>query len=310
MRGAAMAKRNPYWCTHHVVPPHGRQRNTLNNARALIVAVADTHCGSTLGLCHPDGYDGGDEGLRLPSRGQRWLWDRWLEFIADAKRAATKRRVYLLLVGDLIDGDHHESVQLMTAEATGQRQMARAALAPLIELADRLFVCRGTEAHVGPIGGSEEALAEAWAADGRTVRAPAGTWSWWEIRADIGGALVDASHHCSAGNRAWTVGGAAVRIASEAILAARSTREREPDLVLRAHVHRYHDSGDLVQPTRCVVLPAWQLRTAYAMRRAILPADIGGLIAEVDGGRLASVRVPRYAPPQAPYWREDAKEGK
>ena len=34
----------------------------------IVVCVGDTHCGSTVGLCPPEGLELDDEGLYLPSK--------------------------------------------------------------------------------------------------------------------------------------------------------------------------------------------------------------------------------------------------
>lgn len=95
-----------------------------------------------------------------------------------------------------------------------------------------------------------------------------------------------------------------MRIATEAVLQAAARGERPPDLVLRSHVHRYHDSGDMVQPTRCIISPAWQLRTAYAFRKALQPADIGGVIVQIADSQIENIEVARYTPEPGPRWRD------
>lgn len=270
-------------------------------AKKITLAYAsDLHVDSTMGLCPGGGVDLDGGGHYDLSPGQEWLWQCWTDFNSRIRRAARGRRVYGVLGGDIVDGDHHGTLQLVTANITEQRRHAVEVVRPFIELCDVKFVLRGTDAHAGESSQDDEDVAAAIGAEAT----PTGESSWYELRLDLGGVLVDCAHHCSAGNRAWTAGSAAVRIATEAVLYAAAHGERPPDLVLRSHVHRYHDSGDMVRPTRCIISPAWQLRTAFAYRKALQPADIGGIIVQIADGEIESVEVARYSPPAGPRWRE------
>ena len=274
---------------------------------ALVVCVSDLHAGSTLGLCHADGADLDDGGKYLPSVYQRWLWARWLEFVDEAAGRAVGRRVYVALNGDLVDGQVKESQQVVTASPGVQQEMALAALAPIMELADRLFVVRGTEAHTGKSAVGEEMIARALGAErGADVR-----WStdeaatWWTLRAEWGGVLWDFAHHTSASRLAWTSGNAASRLAAEAIVDAADRHEPVPRMVVRSHVHRSQDSYENYEACRAIIMPAWQLRTAYGHRIAARLADIGGLIAGCHRGELEDVRVRKYRVQKARVWHED-----
>lgn len=279
-----------------------------------IGAIADTHCGSSMGLMHPDGIDTGKDGISLPSRHQRWAYARFLELVDELKRAAVGRRCHILLVGDLIDGVHHSAVELVTHNVTMQKRMCREALAPLIALADRLYVIRGTEAHAGPDCEDEEDLAEWWGADrlaegdgrGAAVRCPeSGTWTWPVFHGRIGGLLFNVAHATTASSLPWAQGNAAVRL-SNVIMARYAQRRAEiPDVVLRAHVHLCHDSGINNKRTRATILPAWQLCTEYARGRDLQMSDVGGLIIQATGGVIESYRPVLYPPEPDQVWSDD-----
>lgn len=243
--------------------------------------------------------DEDDNGYR-PSKGQRWLWQCWLDFIQQAKQNAKGRRHYLILNGDLVDGQVKNSTQVITADMTIQRQIALDVLDPLVQCADRVFVIRGTEAHTGLSAREEEAIARDFENVEKSGKKIA---SWWELRAEFGGVTFDVSHHTSAGGRAWTTGNAAVRLAAEAMFTSMQRGDGIPDIVLRSHVHKYQDSGSNYR-TRAIILPAWQLRTAYAHRINASIADVGGVLVQTAQGRIEDLQVKLYKPERRATWRE------
>ena len=81
----------------------------------IVVCVGDTHCGSTVGLCPPEGLELDDGGMYEPNKAQRWLWDNWEQAWAEIKsikRKNKKAKLHLIFNGDLIDGDHHRTAQI------------------------------------------------------------------------------------------------------------------------------------------------------------------------------------------------------
>jgi hypothetical protein len=275
----------------------------MKSVSAAVTLVSDLHCGSMLGIVNCDegvSLDEDDNGYR-PSKGQRWLWQCWLDFIQRAKENAKGRRHYLILNGDLVDGQVKNSNQVITADMTIQRQIALDVIDPLAQTADRIFVIRGTEAHTGLSAREEEAIArdlESVEKSGKKIS------SWWELRAEIGGVTFDVTHHVSGGGRAWTMGNTANRVAAEAMFVAAQRDERAPDLVFRSHIHKYQDSGANFR-ARAIILPAWQLRTAYAHRINASIADVGGVLAQTAQGRIENLTVKLYKPERRETWRDE-----
>lgn len=265
---------------------------------ALVIVAGDTHSGSYVGLIHPQGVRLDKAGLYTPSPLQRWLWDSWLDFIRTAKVLALRRRVYLVLNGDLVDGAPHGSIENITPSMKLQREIARQALTPLTEIADRLFVVRGTPAHVGQLGENEDELAQHF----RAEQAFDGAWTWQHLQFEAAGVLVDAMHHPRGGSGP----NAARALAQDTILDRTDHGERVPALVLRSHVHIYRDSRDEFRTCRAVLLPAWQATTEYGYKLGGRRAVIGGLLACAEAGRLDSVEVKRYDPPKVRPWRDRA----
>lgn len=266
-----------------------------------VIVIADLHANSTVGLCPPT-VTLDDGGSYTPSTGQRWLWRRWQDFIAQAKTATIKRRVYLITDGDLVDKDAQQrSFQMITRNPTTAKRIAVDCLHPLVALADRLFVVRGTEAHAGRSASLEEQLAEDLGAERDPER---GTHSWWHLLADLGGVRFDVTHHTTIERQPWMANASMVRLAKATVLQCAERGEPTPDLVLRAHMHQYRDSHDASPLCRAITLPAWTLATAHVHRMAPgAMADVGGLIVSVDAGR-PEVYVHRYPAGRRHVWVE------
>ena len=270
--------------------------------RDILAVVADTHIGSTVAICPPSVMldDGG--GYR-PSRGQQWLWqcwgDYWQTVMAHKPQGGGHR--WCVHLGDVGEGNHHGTTQIVTANPVTQSAMVAEVLEPVARWADRLFVIRGTEAHAGPSASSEESAAD----DLGAVRDDLlGTASWWHLLLEVGGARFDLAHHPpSFPGREQTRGNAAVTLASVVIAEYARTGDKPPQFALRGHAHLFADSGETYQ-TRGVLCPAWQLATGYAnKRRPGQLAHIGGLLFVIEGGAAVMRHIP-FAPQRRAAWRE------
>lgn len=270
--------------------------------KTTIVVVSDLHCGSTLGLCPPIvTLDNGSEYHH--SKSQAWMWERWVErfkpAVAKAKRGGAS---YLILNGDLVDGNHHGTTQILSGNPCAQAQAALESIAVLTALKfDHIFVIRGTGAHSGPSGASEEGIGEVVGAE----RDPdTHTSSWWVLRLEIDGVRFDFRHHGRAGQRPWTEASIAAYLAHQIWMEHARRGLRHPDVAVRSHVHKFSDSHDAA-PTRAIVTPSWQIKTEFAHKVATESiADIGGLIFTVkDGVFSSSGREHLYLPTGTTVWR-------
>lgn len=242
----------------------------------IVAAVSDLHSNGTTGLCPPRFTldDGGDY---VASPAQRWLWRNWTDYwqtIANMKRD-TGLPVAALVVGDAVDGDHHDTPQIITRNEADQLRIAIKVMMPVLEVADRVFIIRGTESHVGKSAWREEALAD----DIGAVPSPDGTASWWHLYADFAGVTFDVQHHPESGSmRPWTAGAEVNRISAMLVYEYAGTRDKMPDVAIRAHRHQFRDSGT-THPVRTFAMPAWQLATAFVKG----PVAAAGKINSVGG---------------------------
>ena len=255
----------------------------------IVVCLGDTHCGSTVGLCPPEGLELDDGGLYEPNKAQRWLWNNWEEAwakIKSVKRKNRKAKLHLILNGDLIDGDHHRTTQIATGLTGVHMRCAMESLrVPLALKPNTIHVLRGTPSHVGRAGGSEEGIARALkAASWPVVGDPdTGMKSSYSRVIQVGNTRFDIKHHGRMGRRAHTKGPYMRWFAQDIFFNHMMDGDDPPDVAIRSHFHQFADSGRIHKiKTRAVALPAWQLATEYVHRVAESLADIGLVWFEVD----------------------------
>jgi len=272
----------------------------------VIAVTSDEHCRSTVGLCSPKGVALDDGGRYEASKGQKWLWSCWLSFWekVDTLQIKHKAETWWVNNGDLTDGDHHGTYQIVSKNSIQEREIVRDVLdVPLSLGPKRLFFVRGTESHVGQGGSSEESIARAlsddwpveWQQDPHTA-------SWWHLMMECEGVFLDFTHHGRTGLRPWTHWNATNLLAAQITMERVKNGERIPDLAIRSHYHRYSDSYD-AQPVRVIQTPAYQLATAYVHKRVPESlADVGGIIIVVDGDHY-EVHKDIYQPSRGGIWR-------
>lgn len=248
----------------------------------LLGIVSDIHTGSTVAVCPPEGVKLDDGGKYLPSRPQQWLWQCWTDFWARvaAQRRALKAELWCVYNGDLFEGGaHHGTTQIISGNPEVQAYLAARVFGVPRELRPaHTFIVRGTEAHVGPSGATEEAFARSIHAE----RDPeTDKWSWWHLRLAPHGCLLDFQHHGRQGQRPWTEASVVSLLAAQIFYEHARRGLPHPRLAIRSHRHKVGDSGDS-HPVRVIQTPAFQLKTGYAHRVAAESlADIGGVIVTV-----------------------------
>ena len=284
---------------------------------ATVIAVtSDQHAGSTIALC-PARIDLDDGGAYVASTAQRWLWGHWegyWEWVARLReRHGTSitgkgsRRVadlYAVFNGDLTEGYHHGTTQILTANPTAQAAVVDAIMrVPLSLGLDKLFFVRGTEAHVGKSAAYEERVATGLQKDGRDVIGcpDTGTASWWHLRMCVDGVRLDFAHHGRIGTRPWTKGNVVLNLAAQIFYDHAANGEPHPHIAVRSHFHQHFDTYD-AHPTRVIQTPAWQLATAHVHRIATESiADVGGVAIVIEDGR-AEVHNYVHRPARGAVW--------
>ena len=257
---------------------------------ALVAMVGDLHVNSTTGLPPGLSFPLDDGGTYRASKTQRWLLDAWLNYwsIIDARQKEHGAELFVIINGDIVDGDHHDTRQIITRNETTQGRMAVHILDPVAQRCkpDHLFVTRGTSSHVGHCAAWDEKIAEDLGAHpARRIDDLVVAWSHWYLKVAFRGVKFDVMHHTTRSKVPRSKGASAGRLAADTQGRYIDRGEWPPDLVVRSHVHVSEDSDDNHR-TRAIILPCWQGPTEYG--HTIAPGDwptIGGAWALCqDGG--------------------------
>lgn len=248
--------------------------------KAVVLAVvSDLHTNSTIGLTPPT-VDLDDGGQYKASKAQRWLWGNWRKFWLTAAEVAKKNNAALVGIvnGDALDGDHHNTPQIITRNQNDQLLIAAATLAPMLDAVQTWYMIRGTEAHVGHAAAFEEMVAR----DCGAVADSDDHHARWHLYLKAGGVTFDIKHHPESGSsRPWTRGNGANRISEIVQQAYLASGDPPPDVAIRSHRHGFEDSSRMTRRVYSVITPAWQLPTAFVYRIGAgspqLPS-VGGLL--------------------------------
>jgi len=259
-----------------------------------VAILSDLHSGSTVALCPPELTIA--EGLEVrPNALQRWFWACWLDTLAWLKAEAAGEPFALILNGDLIEGDHHRTDQIIGRNISDHLAVAEAVLEPLVKMAAKTFVTRGTECHVGDI---EAALGKILKAEPNPEN---GRHSFDRLALDICGVRLVARHHVSTTSRPWLESnGLGMELASEQLHAARNN-EVQPRILCVAH---RHVAGHIVvNDGLCLATPAWQGLTRHGHKVVgAARCKPGAYFLDWTGipdGQLPAVRRRLYDAPQA-----------
>lgn len=216
---------------------------------AGVVIVSDLHCGSSVGLW-PDGCE--TETGNTVNIGnnlhQRWLWECWEDATERVLKHFDGKLFYLICNGDLIEGKHHGTTELVVSKNMEHAHAAIECLQPLASQAARSFFIAGTECHVGDY---EKYICSKlngiWCADKALI--------------EVNGTLMDVAHHMPTSSRAYLEAGAMSITLGNARLNYARSGHRVPQIYARGHRHtggHYSDGRALF-----VVTPAWQVLTRY-----------------------------------------------
>lgn len=265
------------------------------------VLIADTHINNCKSLIKPNAAL--DDGPSItPSEGQYFLWRSYEDFLARCERIQADCTVIHLL-GDAVDGDvKNRSKQILTRNISTIRKWAADILEPLVHISDGLIVYRGTEAHGGQSGELEEDLADDLDA---IVEPSTGAHSWYANLFTSDGVRMDLQHHPpgNGGRRLNTSQSVVDNLACDTMLNYTNNYREPPDVVIRAHIHRYRDSRDAFR-VRAITLPCWCLDSAYLYRfgkSPVEPPDIGAGILWCSAGHYEFEPF-RYHPTPTPFY--------
>jgi len=265
-------------------------------AHTILAIIGDTQIGSSTALAPPtfEIHTENKKETQLVHYNLlgSWLWENWVDYwnyvkvLAGIRGKHRKNRIIVMHMGDVIDGNHHGTLQIIQSVAD-QIKVAIDVLRPIIDMADASYGIIGTEAHAGKSGVDEKAIDDALGVNDYAQT----------MMLEIDGKVHDFAHHGRIGQRDWTS-----QAASQAVEVAMDCAKfgiKAPDYIWRAHNHVIDDTGDKFDFTRVICMPSWQLKTAFTYRIAANRqySDIGGYI--VNNGVVDSSRNRYKAQPDA-----------
>jgi len=242
-----------------------------------IIVISDTHFGSTVALCPPR-VRLDDGGWYVSSPMQQKIWAYWKDFWQWSFNLIGDEAFALVHNGDVVDGDHHGTTMLFSKNLKDQENLAVQVLEPIVERAACYFQIRGTEAHVGQSGSNEERVAKTL---GSVVDEDSGQHSRWDLCVELGGEIINFSHHIGTTTSVAYEASALMREVASNFTEAGQWGLRPATVLVRSHRHRYCQ----VQPPNCRILvtPAWQGKTGFVFKldRMRMP-QFGGVIIRLN----------------------------
>jgi len=260
-----------------------------------VADISDLHCGGSTALMPPIWRNA--DGLEIrQNRAQAWMWDRWQDLAQRIKREALGGvEVMAIINGDVVEGNHHQTPQLVSVEPNDHADIATECIDLVAAWCRRLMFIAGTDAHVGHQGRTENIVAKTFAAQGKTVIRPPDTalHVWPVALANIGGVEFNIAHHGRGSGLERNRNNAASADAADQATEALFNGLPIPRYVLRGHTHRFAFGHYTRTNTTALTSGCFQLSTSHGHRiRPHSPPDIGcWLIRIYDDGTTSHEQV-------------------
>jgi hypothetical protein len=230
-----------------------------------------------------------------PNELQEIILAHWCTCWANVAKLRKGARLVIVVLGDVIEGLHHETTEITTSRIDTQEAMAIAVIESALKIAkfsnrhDAIRFVNGTPAHDGNGSASLERVA-------RNVLgrdANDGTPSSANIlRLNVNGVRFDVAHKPGSGpgSRAHTLGNAFHGWLRSLYFSALEEGQPPPRYVLTAHHHNYlrrdvHATRGHVALTG-IICPSWKVKDEYVYRVAPFALSSIGMLAfdvQTDG---------------------------
>ena len=270
--------------------------------KKFVLLLSDTHIGSTVGLW-PNEFMSQSGHPLPPSVFQDWLLECWedmqLSVMLKVAELSGDSLPELTTVfnGDVIEGIHHRSIEIMSANMDDQFGAAFKLFDPIRELSDKMFMIKGTECHTR---NAEITIGDSL---GCEKNEETGHAAFDHLKIDVDGCVMDFAHHTSATTRPYLEASIHSIQMGVAIMEAHRNGTAVPHVVCRAHRHRHgiYRDGNTVS----AITGPWQGLTRHG--RKVVPAAVCNpsvILFEFKEGQLLPetheiVYVPKESKPYA-----------
>lgn len=254
--------------------------------KTILLFPADTHSGSTVGLMRNQPWQLDTGGTYNPSKVQRIIWRQWIECL-DIVKSLGGDRYIVTVMGDAVDGKHHETSELITTRVEEQERIFVDAMDWSLKYIDFdddkdvLQFIAGTPAHTGEMAQSERRICEDMGGRGVYDR----------LKFSVDGVRFDIAHDGAGyGGRAWTDDSGFHSMIKSMLYQSLLTDNEPPNFIIRAHRHRFtpthYERG--AYSVDGFICPSMQFKSSYNYRVTSMSnelPDIGMLIVIVDDGK-------------------------
>jgi len=262
-----------------------------------LAVISDGHVNSTVALCPPIfHYD--DGGTYRPSRGQVALRESFYDFCNSFDKVKAGEKI-VVMNGDLgeLGGGNGKSWQMVSRNPASIMRACDDMYEPIVDIADKVYVVRGTPFHSGQSSWIEEMYARnidnvvpfsvSDEIDEETGKPKKIVASHWHLQKTCAGVKFDIKHQGSMGSLPWTQKHAALKLVERNLWHYMIDKKIDPpDVLIRSHQHKY--AADFENyPTAGIFTPCWSLITEYAYHRNMEndTATIGGIWFKCSEGK-------------------------
>lgn len=264
----------------------------------LQVVLSDTHSGSNYALFVGRNWQGTKENTHYPSAKQIKIRERFEIFADEVAQARNGKQVRLIHNGDALDGDHHHSGDVCTVNTLEQAEIHVEIMQEFQkrigwQRGDEIYYTRGTQTHVNDM--------ENWIGEQMNAVMDGEYYFHDLLKLETNGVMSWFVHHGPGAGVGPNEGNALRNWLRNIYFDALKDGLRPPDIVYSGHTHTpnwqpyaYRTSGFIWRSMHGIILPSWQMKTAYAWQKAPVNKNrIGGVIHEIKAD--GTVTIPRFS---------------
>jgi len=230
------------------------------------------HSGGTTAL-FPKRFVQFQHGNHTPTDEQKRMFDHFSECAKVIAKERKGKRLVIVHDGDAIDGDHHNSLQVVTRLKNEQMDIHIDLMDYFLQTvnfdrrSDKLYYVTGTEVHTGD---TEHLIGE----DLGAVQNPDGLYAWDELDLEVNGKRIWFVHHGPSAGKGANQGNALRNWLRDWFMEEQFEGYHPPHFVITGHTHkpywsdfigRYNGGYHRIQGMIC---PSWQSKTRYGFMRA------------------------------------------
>lgn len=265
------------------------------NKDTLHVLMSDTHSGSNRALFLPDKWEGQNTS-HYPMSAQVRIREHFIRFAGEVKQARKGIKVKLIIDGDAIEGDHHDTNAICTKDPI---EMAQIHIDIMTEFQKRIDWQRGDEIHY--VKGTEIHTGDMENRIGKEMNAVMkdGNYASDFLELDTNGVISWFAHHGPPAGEGANEGNSVANWLKRIYFNALKDERKIPDIIYTGHVHNPTYSlfawrkGMTFKTMHGIILPAWQEKTRHGYKVAPVALNkIGGVYQLITASGL--VGTPRF----------------